>query len=173
MALSGQPYAVPPLVRTALEAACYAYLIANDQSLASAWLNRHVDASSMKRSRDAFRNAVPDAAKRLNAAAPGLGDHVSGAYQQCIDDGAHPNTGGIPRTSKLMIKRGISEAFDQTDDIFRLQSRKTGYANLSITSIGIQMCYVLSLTFRTIESLPSQHLDELHNLFQELVDAYK
>lgn len=173
MALSGQPYAVPPVARTALEAACYAYLISKDQSLASAWLDRHVDEQSMKRSRKAFRNAVPDATKRLNAVAPGLGDHVSGAYKQCIDDGAHPNTGGIPRTSKVMVRRGIREAFDQTDDFYRFQSKKTQYAILSITSIGIQMCYVLSLTFKTIAEIPPHDLNELHTLFDDLIAAYK
>jgi hypothetical protein len=53
VALSGHPAAVFPLVRTALESACYGFLLEQQPALTETWINRHRSAADKRRpSRD-------------------------------------------------------------------------------------------------------------------------
>ncbi|SHJ41793.1 hypothetical protein [Pseudomonas luteola] len=170
MAFSGQPYAVPPVVRTALESVCYAYLIHDDASLARVWLDRHKDEKSMRNSRNAFNSAVKTVKEKLNTLEDGLGDDIYDAYQQCINDGAHPNTGAIPKTRKLALgPNGFSEMYDETNDFYGLPSRKTRYALASVASIGLLMCYILSLTLKCFNDLPSDQLSPISKGIEDLL----
>lgn len=169
-ALSGQPYAVPPIVRTALEAACYASLINHDVSLARIWLDRHNSPQSMKDSRKAFGSAVEKVSKLLNTKAPGLGDQVNEAYQGCIDDGAHPNTRGIPRTRKLVLgPNNLREEYDETTDFYGTASIKSRDALCLVAYIGLLMCHILCLTFMPFHELPRDLLDEMLDEFNAII----
>lgn len=170
MALSGQPYAVPPIVRTALEAACYASLINHDVSLARIWLDRHNNPQSMKASRKAFGSAVETVRKLLNSKASGLGDQVNEAYQGCIDDGAHPNTWGIPRTRKLVLgPNNFREEYDETTDFYGIPSIKSKDALCLVAYIGLLMCHILCLTFMPFHELPHGLLDEMLDEFNGII----
>lgn len=96
-ALQEHTAAVFPLVRTALENACYAFLIAKDPSLEGTWVNRHRDEQSRRASRAAFTTAVRKTTDAINALQPQSGDFVMESYEAAIDDGAHPNPRGVMR----------------------------------------------------------------------------
>lgn len=94
-ALSGHPNSVFPLGRTALESACYAYLIMFDESLGDVWLRRDESPQHMKDCRGKFGQAVSDVAKHLSKDVAWLGKLVSDLYQSLISYGAHPNSKSV------------------------------------------------------------------------------
>lgn len=94
-ALSGHPASVFPLGRTALESACYAFLIRVDDRLGDVWLNRHESEQHQKECRKEFGQAVSETAKILNRDVDELGSMVTELYQQLIDFGAHPNSKSV------------------------------------------------------------------------------
>jgi hypothetical protein len=67
MALSGHAAATFPLFRTAMEAACYAYLMKDNEDLEKVWLDRHTSPEALKKSRKAFTSAVKEAATGIGA----------------------------------------------------------------------------------------------------------
>lgn len=162
MTLSGQPYAVPSIVRTALEASCYASLIANDASLAQIWQDRHIDQASMKASRKAFGNAVDDVKKLLKNKDSRLSEQVSDTYQICIDGGAHPNIKGIPCTPKLAIgPNNFYQEYDETTDFYGIPSIKSRDALCLTAHVGILVGKILNLSLSSFQNLPSNLLDEI------------
>lgn len=94
-AMTGHVAAIFPILRTALEAACYAYVIAKDRELESIWANRQHSQEARKACRRQFNSAVLDTAKRFNAIQKGSGDLVMQLYEAAIDFGAHPNARSI------------------------------------------------------------------------------
>lgn len=97
MALTGHVAATYPLFRTALESACYAFLISQDKALGDVWANRHKSDKTQKKCRSVFTSAVSDAADQI-AQIPGHGGHgkwIKEGYQMAIDFGAHPNPKSI------------------------------------------------------------------------------
>lgn len=94
-ALQGHAAAVFPLLRTALENACYAFLIAKDSKLESVWFNRHQDEASKRASRAAFAPAVRNTAEAINVLQPQSGNIILECYESAIDFGGHPNPRGV------------------------------------------------------------------------------
>lgn len=172
MALSGQPYAVAPVARTALEAACYAMLINHDVSLVRIWLDRHNDADSMEKSRRQFGNAIKKVCKLLETKATGLGDMLSEAYQACIDEGAHPNTKGIPRARKILVgPNNFRAEYDETNDFYGIPSMKSRDAMCVVAYVGLLICHVLGLTIMRLDELPRDLLNEMLDDF-DAITAY-
>lgn len=91
VAMSGHVTACFPVLRTALESACYGFLIAKNPDLSAVWTDRHKDADSKKACRKAFGSAVTDVAKLVEREQPGGGQWLADAYDAAIDFGAHPN----------------------------------------------------------------------------------
>jgi hypothetical protein len=94
-ALQGHAAAVFPLLRTALENACYAFMIAKNPDLADVWMHRHQDEASRRASRATFTPAVRETALAISALQPESGDIVLECYESAIDFGSHPNPRGV------------------------------------------------------------------------------
>lgn len=71
MALTGHEAATYPLLRTALESACYALVIARRPDMAAIWSARHEGDAQRKACRRAFGSAVADAAAATRDIRPG------------------------------------------------------------------------------------------------------
>ena len=67
-ALTGHAAAIYPLLRTALESACYGYVMRTDTAIERLWLNRHDSEAATKAARKTFTSAVNDAADAIGAA---------------------------------------------------------------------------------------------------------
>lgn len=50
-----------------MEAACYAYLMKDNEDLEKVWLDRHTSPEALKKSRKAFTSAVKEAATGIGA----------------------------------------------------------------------------------------------------------
>jgi hypothetical protein len=88
-ALSGHVVLVFPVARAALESACYAFLVSQDETRADIWLNRHRSTDDLKACRNVF--VVDKAIKILQPFQPVMAEYVRGMYDASIDYGAHPN----------------------------------------------------------------------------------
>lgn len=95
IAMSGHESATYPVLRTALESACYSLVIIRKPDLAPVWKSRHEGELQRKASRKAFGSAVADAAALLEPIQRGQGDFITDLYDAHIDAGAHPNTRGV------------------------------------------------------------------------------
>ena len=98
VAMSGHGAAMFPLLRTALEASCYALLTGDSVEHREIWLKRDSTPEARKFCRSKFGSAVPDAAKRIQAkswAAPNTEVWIRQAYDEAIDFGGHPNPRGV------------------------------------------------------------------------------
>lgn len=88
-ALSGHVVTVFPVVRAALESACYAYLMSQDEARVDMWLHRHRSEEDKKTCRKIF--TVANAVSALGISCPQMADYISANYEAAIDFGAHPN----------------------------------------------------------------------------------
>ena len=101
IALAGHFVAIFPIMRTALESACYSYLIADKPELAKIWRNRHDDEPSRKASRRVFGPAVAKVSSAIEAQGPGMGTWILDAYDHAIDFGGHPNVKAVLENARL------------------------------------------------------------------------
>ncbi len=97
LSLSGHAAATYPLFRTALEAACYVFVMGLNPKLEAVWADRHLNSKTGQECRRMFSAAVKDAAKGIEARQPGSGheEWINNCYQGAIDFGAHPNPKSI------------------------------------------------------------------------------
>lgn len=96
VALAGDPSPLPPILRTALECACYGQAIALDPALGPIWMARHDSEDARKKCRNSFGSSIIDRAC-VRLAAKIEGDHriIKAHYDRLIDLGAHPNVAGV------------------------------------------------------------------------------
>ena len=87
-ALSGHVVSTFPIVRAALESACYA-LLARDEIKAEIWSDRHLSEGALKACRRTF--TAQKAVDELKAISPPMAEYVMAHYEASIDFGAHPN----------------------------------------------------------------------------------
>ncbi|MDF5794620.1 hypothetical protein P4203_03760 [Pseudomonas aeruginosa] len=88
-ALSGHVVSTFPIARTALESACYAFLIARDEGKADIWFHRHDSEKAHQSCRETF--TVAKAVKELKGIDTVMAEYVQAHYAAAIDFGAHPN----------------------------------------------------------------------------------
>lgn len=105
--LTGHAVAVFPLARTALESACYAFLVAGDKKMSDIWLNRDNSKTARGKCRDNF--TVSNAVRKLKSLSPDMADYVNACYEVVIDYGAHPNIKSI--TSHFKIEDMVDETY--------------------------------------------------------------
>lgn len=140
LASSGHAAAVTPVVRAALESACYSLVIQKDNSLAETWKNRHLDEASKKASRTAFNSAVKNAAKTLNSL-NGFGDKVNRLYESCIDFGAHPNPLSIAHN---IHREYLTESTwnNHIGILYNLDQIQAKRGLLFCTDVGVTIAYI-------------------------------
>lgn len=145
VSLSGHVAATFPLFRTALESACYAYVMGEDRSLETVWGDRHRGDEQRKLCRRKLSTAVSDAAKLIEATqpSPGVAAWINEAYDSAIDFGAHPN----PKS----IFRNVEEPQDAGDHwlvpLIGLHSSESSEGSLSLMACldyGLVIAVVLS-----------------------------
>ena len=179
MALTGHAAATFPLFRTALESACYAYLVQKDEAKEKLWLARHNSEKDLADCRRAFTPAAREVARAINAVQAGSGDIVLETYESAIDFGAHPNT-------KSVLSHVQSEPETDTE-FWRLKLVGVHHhgaveARRSVVA-ALEVAWVIALIiFRTItegHESQAQALAEMHDLKDKViaqwfvVDGYK
>lgn len=168
-ALSGHVAATFPLYRTALESACYAYLLGRDRSLEKVWDGRHHGKAELKKSRQVFTRAVSDAAKLLESTQPqpGLAAWVMEAYDSAIDFGAHPNPKSIYRHIDTIQDRG-DHWFVPLVGLHGHDSSEGSVALMACLDYGLVIAVVLSHCVGGAKTGVAEELNRLNDLKNDL-----
>lgn len=167
VAISGHPNATYPLLRVALEASCYSFLITEDPALGDLWMNRTRSPEALKAFRRQFDGAVRKAAVAIEKIQTGSGEVIAEAYDSLIDFGGHPNFYGISRNIR------VSESSDQN----RTEVSVVGlYGHLHPTSLqGVVACLdigqMISIVFARTRSELTQDVADGLDHFNMLKEA--
>jgi hypothetical protein len=94
-AIGGHVAAIYPLLRGALESACYGFRISQDPALLQVWADREKGEVQRKACRKAFNSAVGDAVKDLSRVEEELAQYIKNLYEESITYGAHPNVSAV------------------------------------------------------------------------------
>lgn len=141
-ALSGHIVAVFPVVRTALESACYAYLIAHNEDMENTWINRHISKSKLQECRNMF--SVKKASDQLKEISSEMAEYLIACYDATIDFGAHPNQRSVFNHVKAIDKvdgryRGL-----ELTGVYCRNSWHVNYGLIVCTEIGQAIAFLLA-----------------------------
>jgi len=141
-ALSGHTVTIFPLVRTALESACYAYLIAHDKKAENMWLNRNKSNSALEHCRKNL--TVQKAKTHLMPLYPDMANFVKQLYDASIDHGAHPNRKAV--FMNVSNGRETDEKFHcfTFTGVYNANSSSVNYALLVCTEYGQAIAFLLA-----------------------------
>ncbi len=146
-ALSGHVAGIFPLVRSALESACYAYLIAGNESLADTWLRRHDSQQAFKASRKIFDKSVAETTKKLKLISPEMAEYVTAQYQAAIDFGAHPN----PRSVIDHIEmKGEDDKYFKVElaGVYGRNSWQVNWGLLACVDVGLAIAFLIAASMK-------------------------
>lgn len=104
--LTGHAAGVYPILRTALETACYALIMSKDKALVDKWIARNDSLEGMKACKSAFQSPIKKAQKIMNAQRSNYGDVMYQLYDWTIDFGAHPNPKTVTLHTRLLDDEG-------------------------------------------------------------------
>lgn len=163
VAVSGHVPAIFPLMRAALESACYAFLVTKDAALLTVWTNREKSEKDRAVCRKAFTSAVKETSTRLRSVQVEMADYVRDLYEASITFGAHPN----PLSVFHHLEIGQDEGSDHVKVAFTAAYSETSFevrhALLACAEYGIAVAY---LNFQCLGSHP--HVEVLNRHFNEV-----
>ncbi len=163
-ALSGHVVSTFPVVRTALESACYALLIARDESKANIWFSRHDSEKAYKSCRDAF--TVAKAVKELKSIDTRMAEYVQAHYDASIDFGAHPNRKSVV---DHLDDTGLGEDDLHGFSLIGVYGRDSWHVNLALLVCVEVGQAVVFLAAAVAENHPL--LNDRFHVFQEWMDT--
>lgn len=141
-ALSGHLSSIFPVNRTALESACYAYLIAHKEGMRDVWLNRHTSRNALDKCRKEF--SVKKASNELKSLYPEMAQFVMHHYEAAIDYGAHPNEKSVlSHLTNLGEVDNKMHGFEFTA-VYEANSWHVNLALLICTDIGQAIAFLLA-----------------------------
>lgn len=172
IAISGHAAAVFPVLRTALESACYAYLIAKTPDLASVWLHRHDDRDSLKACRRSFDGAVRTVAREIDAEQPGGGAWLLEAYDAAIDFGAHPNVKGVVGHARMEDDRD-DDPFLRVSigGLYGADHWQTFRSLVACADYALAIAVVLTRSLDSPDAVHQTELQRLNDRKNELAEA--
>ncbi len=162
-ALSGHTVSVFPVIRTALESACYAYLIAHDEAMENIWLDRHTSESARQRCRNMFN--AKKAANTLKAVSLEMAEYVMALYEASIDFGAHPNRKAVLNHLAEIGDLGAGFHGFELTGVYGKNSWHVNYALLVCTEYGQAIAFLIAAS---AENHPLIH-DRI-NVFHDWMD---
>ena len=167
VAMSGHGAAMFPLLRTALEASCYAFLFGESDKHREIWLKRDSTPEARKLSRKTFNRAVIDAAMQIQKkswVAPNTGDCIRQAYDEAIDFGAHPNPKGV--WPYVQVKENHPNGYHRVSltGIYEADSFETARCLMACFDFG----WLIALILSNCRKEPSADAVSALNLLNEL-----
>jgi hypothetical protein len=163
-ALSGHISCTYPITRTALESACYGFLIGSDNDRASIWVNRHKDKGSLRRCRQMF--TVSKAVAALEPVSTEMAEYIQGYYDASIDFGAHPNQRAIlAHASAGVTQTESTEGFNMTV-VYGIDSWHINKALLVCVEASQAIAYLIAASAHH-HPLLNERIDVFKNWFEE------
>lgn len=162
--LQGQPSVVYPVLRTALENACYVVELCANPKLEDIWRERHHSNRKRDKSRKHFTNAVVNARRKLNDAQPDFGEWMYMMYESFIDFGAHPN----PKA----IFTHLANEYEETDDghykfsfhgLYASTSFEAQKASLAVAETATLIVIILTIALKGMNEDEFKQLNQLND----------
>lgn len=171
VAMSGHGAAMFPLLRAALEASCYAFLVGESEDLRETWLKRNSTPEALESSRKAFRSAVKDTARRIQRkswVAANTEAWISQAYDDAIDFGAHPNPKGV--LPYVSVSEDHPDGYHRVSmaGVYEADSFETSRCLLACLDYGLLMAVILTSCRDETSEETVIALNELNELKEEL-----
>lgn len=169
IAMTSHAAAIFPTLRTALEYACYAFLITDNPSLGDVWAKRHESATSLKASRSAFTGSVRLTAQRLNDIQAGSGEWILDAYDSAIDYGAHPNPRGVFGHVSLIENATDTHHEVNIGGLYGSQHFETERSLIGCLDFGLAIAVVLTRCRKEFSDQVQAKLNELNEQKERIV----
>lgn len=147
VAMSGHGAAMFPLLRTGLEASCYALLIGDSDEHREIWLKRDSTPEARKRCKRKFGSAVPDAAKCIQAkdwAAPNTEAWIRQAYDEAIDFGGHPNPKSVIPYARVNEDHPDGHCHITLAAVYGADSFEVARCLMACLDVGLLIALILS-----------------------------
>ncbi len=172
MAMTGHASAIFPNLRTALESACYAFVMVQDSSTEQIWTDRHKDERGRRLCKQRFLSAVRDTANKLNEVQADSGDWIVEAYESAIDFGAHPNA--------RSVFMHVSFGPDEEDGLQRVnlaglydsESPNTKSSLVACMDYGLAIAIVLTRCLKNPSSDIGAKLNELNEIKKRVTAGF-
>lgn len=171
-ALTGHAVAIYPLLRTALESACYGYLMRSDTAVEALWLNRHKSDSDLTAARKRFTSAVKEVAAAIDKKEPNTGkaDLINLAYQGAIDWGAHPNPYSIHHHMETPKDIGTHIQVNLTG-LHPRGSLEYDRSLLACLDFGMLLGIVIAHSLSSISKDTVRKLQELNDMKEAILES--
>lgn len=147
LSLGGHVSSVFPVIRTALESACYAYLVSQSDILKKIWLNREKSKSSLDKCRK--RMSVKDAANKIHKEDKNMSEYVIELYANLISHGAHPNVKSISSHLNEIDHIDKSLIAYNFTCIYNKNSIEINRALLSCVEVAHAIAYLIVISHKT------------------------
>lgn len=165
IALTGHASAMFPVLRTALESACYAFMILEKPELAIVWRERHESRSKMDKCRNTFANAVKVVSRQCSWIPEGK-QRLVDTYQGMIDYGGHPNPHSIFHA--VSIDDGGDHWLANLHSVYEPDSGMARWVTLACAEAALCVAAVLAECHRKNDaatwSAIHERMDELSSL---------
>ncbi|HBP5358172.1 MULTISPECIES: hypothetical protein [Pseudomonas aeruginosa group] len=163
-ALSGHLVSTYPIARTALESACYGFLIARDDAKADIWLHRHDSEKALRSCRVTF--TVAKTVKELRSISPEMAEYVQAHYDASIDFGAHPN--------RKSVFDHLEYAGPAEDEMYGFELTGVYGRNSWHVNLGLLVCVEVGQAIAFLVAASAENhplINERLDVFQDWMDA--
>ncbi|MGY3024271.1 hypothetical protein ACVWXR_002106 [Pseudomonas lurida] len=169
--LTGHVSGIFPILRTALETACYALLMANDETLPEKWIGRHSSPEGLKACKNAFKKPIKDAQKLVDKHDPVLGTWMYALYESTIDFGAHPNAKTVTLHTRISFEEGMTRL--ENVGLYGVGNYEYEGGLLACVELGLATAMVLYMTICKVSPEAVQAIQALNDRKNELEDMIR
>lgn len=156
ISLTGHASAMFPVLRAALESACYCFLIVKNPALADVWRERHSSPAQKTASRNAFNSAVKMVADHTMWT-PRAKEYLTQVYDAMIDNGAHPNSNSV--FARTVVEDGNDHWFMHLNDVYEGDAPMTKWATFICADTAVLMARVLAGCLKTDDKKVWERID--------------
>ncbi|MFI3044473.1 hypothetical protein [Pseudomonas coronafaciens] len=172
--LTGHAAGVFPTLRTALETACYAFLMSKDDSLSDVWMQRDVSPDHLKACKKAFKQPIADARDKIDQLHPNqLGSWMYALYLASIDFGAHPNSKTVTLHTRISDDEASGMKLFESLALYNIKSFEYERSLLACVETSLAVAIVLSMTQAITTDVMNRELIELNQFKNDLEEMIR
>lgn len=172
--LTGHAAGVYPTLRTALENACYAFLMSQDESLSDVWMKRSLSVDHTKAFKKAFKQPIADARDLIDKLHPNnLGTWMYELYQASMEFGAHPNALTVVLHTRFSDDEATGWTKYENIALYTVGNFEFDRTLLACVEMGLAIAIVLSMTLDVPSQEILQEVNYLNTMKNDLEDSLR
>ncbi|KPY97952.1 hypothetical protein ALQ37_200088 [Pseudomonas syringae pv. aptata] len=172
--LTGHAAGVYPTLRTALENACYAFLMSQDEALSDVWMKRSLSVANTKAFKKTFNKAIAEARDLMDELHPNnLGTWMYELYQASMEFGAHPNALTILLHTRFSDDEATGWTKYENIALYTVGNFEFDRTLLACVEMGLAVAIVLSMTFEKPSQEIIEAVNKLNKMKNELEDMIR